>query len=153
MMNPDTVEQILQLLETYAGRALKTRDTLALILQHTIDTGRMHDLGGLAFHAAYVSRLIVSLKRLLTDADHREHLEKELSAGLEHFHEMLAAFISDLPPEKRAAIDETFLSVSEASLQRLCDLAGDLMQLKNLERDFTEFESTKGHDVADNKNG
>ena len=150
MENPDTVEQILLLLEHYAGRELRMRNLLAALLKHGTETGNARAIADLAFQAKYVSKLIDTLKRQEETSEHSAHLSKELSAGIEHFHSLITEFVSDAPMTSKLLFEQELLHVSEASLQRLVAFASDLSILKNLEMDFLQFESSKETHVADN---
>jgi hypothetical protein len=151
MSIPDTVESILQLLESYTERPVRERELLAIILRHAAATEKMEELGQLAFHAKYVTNLLDRLGKQPVPPEHTEHLEQELSAGLEQFHSMIGSFVADLPPDEKTTLDRDLLALSDTALQRILHVAADLSSLKSLEREFVDFESSAEAHVPDKK--
>jgi hypothetical protein len=137
---PDTIDALVTLIESFAGRPIKRSADFATILRHVHATQQFEWLGDIAFHGNFLVRVLGTLQRA-EEADHREKLEQEFSRAMEDFHRKLVPFASGMPSPEKERFEQSYIELSHDAVRGLVDLADGLFWLKEWETTMNEQDS------------
>ncbi len=141
------VNAIAELLATYSQGALDDVRMIERFLQHAHDSSRHAELGDLAFHAKFLTRVQSTIRRQAPGTDLYDKLEKEFSTAVHEFHGRVGEFVENAEPDFRTMVDQHYLAVNEQSLRNLMRLANDFTWLKNWELEMTQENNRSSGDT------
>jgi hypothetical protein len=129
-ISPPTIT-LLTTLESHAGRPLRRRDDVAILLELAYRQDREPDLDRLSFLAKFLARTMGIMKRIGIDGQGYDRLSSEFTANLEQARALLIDFLRLAPDEARSRFQTAYLTMTPAAVENVLAFLQDLSSYKN----------------------
>ncbi len=132
-MSASTIPDILDLLSHFSGGRLRDAAALGRFLEEAEPSEKAAEIGELAFHGRYLTRLLDTMKKQTAQSEHFPGLEAEFTRAVNNYQELIRVFAAGCSDGFFQFCEQHYFAVSEAALQHLLALAYDFAWLKEWE--------------------